>query len=213
MAARYGVATLIDTADVYGPFINEELVGRALKDRRDEAVLATKCGIVPGSVGPRARDDCPDYVRAACDASLGRLGVDQIDLYQLHRVDEKVPIEDTWGAMAGLVSAGKVRVIGLSEVNVDQLATAHAIHPVATVQSELSLWTRDPLPEVLPWCVAHGVGFVPFSPLGRGFLTGMLQGASFGTDDFRARLPRFTADAMATNQRIVDVVTTVAAWE
>ncbi len=201
-------ATLIDTADVYGPFTNEQLVGRALAGRRDEAVLATKVGLVnpDGTIRPDGR---PEHVRAGIDASLLRLGLDHIDLYQLHRVDPSVPLEDTWGAMAEVVAAGKARWIGMSEVSVAQLEAAQAIHPVATVQSELSLWTRDALAEVLPWCVEHGVGFLPFSPLGRGFLTGTLR-AGFDDKDFRSRNPRFTAEAMTANQRIVDAVSGVA---
>ena len=202
--------TLIDTADVYGPFHNEELVGRAIAGRRDELTLATKCGLVNVD-GEMTRDGRPEHVRAACEASLKRLGVDTIDLYQLHRVDEKVPLAETWGAMAALVEAGKVRVIGMSEVDVAQLDEAHAIHPVATLQSEFSLWTRGPLSDVLPWCDAHDAGFLPFAPLGRGFLTGTLPtSGDFDATDFRARNPRFTGDALAANQQIVDAVRRVA---
>jgi aryl-alcohol dehydrogenase-like predicted oxidoreductase len=202
--------TLIDTADVYGPFINEELVGRGLEGRRDEAFLATKVGLVVGSDG-MTRDGSPEHVRAGIDASLQRLRTDHVDLYQLHRVDENVPVEETWGAMADLVAEGKVRFLGLSEVGVPELAKAHAIHPVTTVQSELSLWTRDPLAEVLPWCAAQGVGFLPFSPLGRGFLTGTVTSADFDASDFRARNPRFTPAAMAANTTaIVATVKAVA---
>lgn len=202
--------TLIDTADVYGPFHNETLVGRALAGRRHEVTLATKCGLVTEGAGhPLERDGRPEHVRAACDASLQRLGTDVIDLYQLHRVDEKVPLTDTWGAMAELVTAGKVRAIGMSEVDPAQLDQAQAIHPVATVQSELSLWTRDALAEVLPWCEAHGSGFIPFSPLGRGFLTGSMP--TVQADDFRSSLPRFTDQAQRANQAIVDQIRLVAA--
>jgi len=202
--------TLIDTADVYGPFHNEELVGRAIAGRRDELTLATKCGLVNVD-GEMTRDGRPEHVRAACDASLQRLQVDTIDLYQLHRVDEKVPLAETWGAMAGLVEAGKVRAIGMSEVDVAQIEEAHAIHPVTSVQSELSLWTRGPLVDVVPWCAAHGAGFLPFAPLGRGFLTGTLPTTGdFDETDFRARNPRFTGDALAANQHIVDSVRRVA---
>lgn len=202
--------TLIDTADVYGPFTNEDLVGRALHGRRDEAVLATKVGLVnvDGSI---TKDGRPEHVRAGIDASLQRLQTDHVDLYQLHRVDDAVPLEQTWGALAELVGQGKVRHLGLSEVDVAQLEVAHAIHPVATVQSELSLWTRDALSEVLPWCQAHGVGFLPFSPLGRGFLTGTVTTGTFGSEDFRARNPRFTDQAMTANAAIVAVVQEVAA--
>jgi aryl-alcohol dehydrogenase-like predicted oxidoreductase len=202
--------TLIDTADVYGPFHNEELVGRAIAGRRDELTLATKCGLVNVD-GEMNRDGRPEHVRAACDASLQRLQVDTIDLYQLHRVDEKVPLAETWGAMAALVEAGKVRAIGMSEVEVAQIEEAHAIHPVTSVQSELSLWTRGPLADVVPWCAAHGAGFLPFAPLGRGFLTGTLPTTGdFDETDFRARNPRFTGDALAANQHIVDSVRRVA---
>ena len=202
--------TLIDTADVYGPFHNEELVGRAIAGRRDELTLATKCGLV-NIDGEMTRDGRPEHVREACDASLQRLQVDTIDLYQLHRVDEKVPLAETWGAMAALVEAGKVRAIGMSEVDVAQIEEAHAIHPVTSVQSELSLWTRGPLADVLPWCAAHDAGFLPFAPLGRGFLTGTLPTTGdFDETDFRARNPRFTGDALAANQHLVDSVRRVA---
>jgi aryl-alcohol dehydrogenase-like predicted oxidoreductase len=209
-ALEIGV-TLLDTSDVYGPHTNEELVGRALVGHRDRAVLATKCGLVPGASFAFGRNGSPDCVRAACDASLQRLGVDHIDLYQLHRVDPETPVQETWGAFAGLVEAGKVRAIGLSEVSVEQLEACHAIHPVASVQSELSLWTRDWAADVLPWCTDHGVAFLPFSPLGRGFLTGALQSREFASDDFRRNLPRFAPQAMAENQAIVDAVAVVAA--
>ena len=201
--------TLIDTADVYGPFTNEELVGSGLAGRRAEAFLATKCGLVLGPEGMRI-DGRPEHVRAAIDASLQRLGTDRVDLWQLHRVDREVPVEETWGAMAEQVAAGKALALGMSEVTTDQLSRAHAVHPVATVQSELSLWTRDPLPEVLPWCVENGIGFLPYSPLGRGFLTGAVTAGSFDDKDFRARNPRFTPEAMAANTAIVDAVRAVA---
>jgi aryl-alcohol dehydrogenase-like predicted oxidoreductase len=204
--------TLLDTSDFYGPFTNEEVVGRALAGRRDRAVLATKCGLVPGTgrASTTDRDGSPDHVRAACDASLTRLGVDHIDLYQLHRVDPRTPLEDTWGAFAELVGTGKVRAIGLSEVTVAQLELCHAIHPVTSVQSELSLWTRDWTADVLPWCRENGVAFLPYAPLGRGFLTGALGTRTFQTDDFRAHLPRFSAENLAANQGLVDAVTDVA---
>jgi aryl-alcohol dehydrogenase-like predicted oxidoreductase len=208
--------TLFDTADLYGPFVNEELVGRALADRRDEVVLATKCGLVPDmelypetvKVTPNGR---PEHVRASCEGSLKRLGVEYVDLYQLHRIDPEVPIEETWGAMAELVQAGKARHLGLSEAGVDALERANAIHPVSTLQSEMSLWSRDPLAEVLPWCQANGVGFMPFSPLGRGFLTGSITSADqLPSSDFRAQMPRFAEGALETNLGIVDVVRRVA---
>jgi len=202
--------TLLDTSDVYGPHTNEELVGRALVGRRDDAVLATKCGLVFSPDLAHTRNGTSEYVRAACDASLRRLGVEVIDLYQLHRVDPEVPVEETWGAFAELVAVGKVRAIGLSEVSVEQLEVCHAIHPVTSVQSELSLWTRDYLGDVLPWCRDHDVAFLPFSPLGRGFLTGALAPREFASDDFRSRLPRFAPEAMAANQQIVDAVAAVA---
>ena len=204
--------TLIDTADVYGPFSNEELVGRALQGRRDEVFLATKVGLVAEDVATLkiGRDGSPAHVRAGIDASLGRLRTDRVDLYQLHRVDERVPVEETWAAMAETVAAGKAGAIGMSEVTVEQLETAHAIHPVASVQSELSLWTRDRLDDVLPWCVEHGVAFIPFAPLGRGYLTGTITAAAFDDGDFRARNPRFTRDALEANLAIVDRVRAVA---
>ena len=206
--------TLVDTADVYGPHTNEELVGAGLGSRRDEAFLATKCGLVAGAGGPGfvgiSIDGRPEHVRAAIDASLRRLGTDRVDLWQLHRVDPQVPVEETWGAMAEQVAAGKALLLGLSEVGVEQLEAAHAVHPVASVQSELSLWTRDPLEQVLPWCQANGAGFLPFSPLGRGFLTGTVSAGSFDASDFRARNPRFTDEAMAANAALVEAVRAVA---
>jgi aryl-alcohol dehydrogenase-like predicted oxidoreductase len=207
--------TLIDTSDVYGPFTNEELVGRALAGRRDEAVLATKGGLVADLSGERpsiVRSGHPDHLRAAIDASLQRLGVEVIDLYQLHRVDPDVPVEESWGALAEAVAAGKARAIGMSEATVDELDRAHAIHPVASLQSELSLWTRGALRDVLPWCEAHGAAFIPFAPLGRGFLTGAIAAdRSFETSDFRAGNPRFSREAVDANQAIVDAVRAVAA--
>jgi aryl-alcohol dehydrogenase-like predicted oxidoreductase len=210
-ALELGVA-MLDTADVYGPFVNEELVGLALEGRRDEAVVATKVGLVVGPDGgyPLLRDARPERIADEIHGSLRRLGTDAVDLYYLHRVDEKVPLEESWGAMASLVQAGLVRALGLSEVGVDELERAHAIHPVAAVQSELSLWTRDAVDDVLPWCAAHGALFVPFSPLGRGFLTGSVTSADFDDRDFRASNPRFTGEAIAANQAIVRVVRDVA---
>ena len=204
--------TVIDTADVYGPFTNERLVGRALADRRGEVVLATKCGLVVDDVSTHAmhRDGRPEHVRSAIDASLQRLGTDVVDLYQLHRVDESVPVEETWGAMAEVLAAGKARQIGLSECTVEQATAAHAIHPVASIQSELSLWTRDRLGDLLPWCEQNGATFIPFAPLGRGFLTGAVTSANFGPGDFRSGNPRFTDEAIAANLRLVDTVRAVA---
>ena len=205
-------ATLLDTADIYGPYTNEELVGRALEGRRDEAVLATKCGMVVEDIAEYrlGRDGRPEHVRAAIDASLRRLRTDHVDLYQLHRVDENVPVEETWGAMAEAVAAGKARAIGMSEVGVAELERAQAVHPVASVQSELSLWTRDALAEVVPWCAAHDAAFLPFAPLGRGFLTGALAPRDFAPGDFRRNNPRFQREAMDANRALVDRVTAVA---
>jgi aryl-alcohol dehydrogenase-like predicted oxidoreductase len=204
--------TLIDTADVYGPFTNEEVVGRALAGRRDEVVLATKVGLVVEDIETLtlARDGRPEHVHEGIDASLRRLQTDHVELYQLHRVDEKVPVEETWGAMAEVVAAGKARAIGMSEATVEQLDRAHAIHPVASVQSELSVWTRDRLGDVLPWCREHDVAFIPFAPLGRGYLTGTITSASFDERDFRARNPRFTRAALQANLAIVERVRAVA---
>jgi aryl-alcohol dehydrogenase-like predicted oxidoreductase len=207
-------STLIDTADVYGPFHNETLVGHAIKGRRDEVVLATKCGLVLDDPQERTikRDGRPEHIREAIDGSLRRLEVDHVDLYYLHRPDPEVPIEESVGALAEIVSQGKATHIGLSEVTVDELQRAQAIHPIAAVQSELSLWTRDAVDNgVLRFCADHGIAFVPFSPLGRGFLTGRLDRESLEDDDARRRWPRFQQEAFAANQRIVDAVTEVAA--
>lgn len=202
-----------DTADVYGPFKNESLVGRALAGRRDRVVLATKAGLVVEDAASYryGRNGRPEHIRAACDASLARLGVDVIDLYYLHRIDPQVPVEETWSAMAELVAAGKVRWLGISEPSVEKLETVARIHPVTAVQSELSLWTRDYLSDVVPWCAAHGASFVAYSPLGRGFLTGAIAAdARFGPEDFRATLPRFRPEAVAENQRLVQRLRSVA---
>jgi len=211
-ALELGV-TLIDTADMYGPYTNEQLVGRALEGRRDEAVLATKCGLVVDDAETFAmhRDGSPEHVREAIDASLRRLGTDHVDLYQLHRTDPDVPVEETWGAMGEVVAAGKARAIGMSEATVAELDRAQAVHPVASLQSELSLWTRGPLDDVVPWCREHDAAFIPFSPLGRGFLTGAItSGTTFGESDVRGRNPRFTAEAVDANQAIVERVREVA---
>jgi aryl-alcohol dehydrogenase-like predicted oxidoreductase len=206
-----------DTSDAYGHGENEKLVGRAIaaSGRRAELVVATKAGLVGGQGEARyryTRNARPDYVRGACDASLRRLGLETIDLYYLHRIDPETPVEDTWGAMAGLVAAGKVRWLGISEAKVAELDRIRRIHPVTAVQSELSLWTRDYLGDVLPWCEANGASFVAFSPLGRGFLTGTIAAETrFSEADFRSTLPRFTAEAVAANQKIVDAVREVAA--
>jgi aryl-alcohol dehydrogenase-like predicted oxidoreductase len=210
-AIELGV-TLIDTADAYGPYTNEEVVGRALAGRRDEVALATKVGLVVEDAATFAmsRDGRPEHVREAIDGSLARLQTDHVELYQLHRVDENVPVEETWGAMAEVVAAGKARAIGMSEATVDELGRAHAIHPVASVQSELSVWTRDRLDDVLPWCREHDVAFIPFAPLGRGYLTGTITSGSFDERDFRARNPRFTRAALQGNLAIVERVRAVA---
>ncbi len=203
-----------DTADVYGPFANERLLGRALAGRRDQVVIATKAGLI---VEDKAtfrfgRNGSPDHIREACEGSLKRLGADVIDLYYLHRVDANVPVEETWGAMAGLVAAGKVRFLGISEASVEELERVSRIHPVTAVQSELSLWTRDYLSGVVPWCAAHGASFVAFSPLGRGYLTGAIAAdARFESKDFRSKLPRFRPEAVSQNQRIVERVRAIAA--
>jgi aryl-alcohol dehydrogenase-like predicted oxidoreductase len=205
--------TFLDTADVYGPHTNEVLVGKAIAGRRDEVTLATKFGIVrdPANPAKRSINGTPDYVRASCDASLGRLGVDHIDLYYLHRPDPSTPIEDTVAAMAELVAAGKVGHLGLSEVTADTLRRAVAVHPIAALQSEWSLWSRD-VEDVVPTARELGVGLVPYSPLGRGFLTGQITSpADFDDDDFRKFLPRFQGDAFAANLELVERVRELAA--
>jgi aryl-alcohol dehydrogenase-like predicted oxidoreductase len=207
--------TFIDTADVYGEGENEELVGRALAGRRDEVVLATKFGFRRSGVGTGLAsgvDGSPAYAREALDASLRRLGVDHVDLWYLHRRDPQVPIEETVGAMASMVEAGKVRYLGLSEVNGDTVRAAHAVHPITAVQSEWSLWTRDPETVVLPTLRELGVGFVPFSPLGRGFLTGQIKSeADFPEDDMRRGLPRFQGENFQRNLDLVAKVQSLAA--
>jgi aryl-alcohol dehydrogenase-like predicted oxidoreductase len=210
-AVELGV-THVDTSDVYGPFTNEELVGEALEPIRDRVGIATKVGLLVGPNGgyPLVNDARPEHIVTAVEDSLRRLRVDAIDLYYLHRIDPAVPLEESWGAMAGLVEAGKVRALGLSEVTVGQLESARAIHPVAALQSELSLWTRESLDDVVPWCLANGVVFVPFSPLGRGFLTGTITRASFEDLDFRTKNPRFTPEAIDANLGIVDRVRAIA---
>ncbi len=205
--------TLIDTADIYGPYSNEELVGAALAGPyRERAVLATKVGLVPGEGDERVvRNGRPEHVRRSIDESLRRLGTDHVDLYQLHRVDPEVPIEETWGALAEAVAAGKARQIGLSEVSVEEIKRAQAVHPVASVQSELSLWTRDALAEVLPYTEEQGIAFLPFSPLGRGFLAGRFTSTDdLPAGDFRRALPRFQQEALAANQAIVEAVAQIA---
>lgn len=203
---------LIDTAEIYGPYINEELVGRAIKGRRDDVVLATKFGLVShGGAGPWNIDSSPANIRTAVEGSLRRLGTDHIDLYYQHRVDPNTPIEDTIGAVAELVAAGKVRHIGLSEAWVDTIRRAHAVHPITALQSEYSLWTRDQEPEVLPLLRELGIGFVPYSPLGHGFLTGAIRSTDqFDADDFRATNPRFTGENFQRNLAVADEVEAVA---
>lgn len=211
-------SSLLDSADMYGPFTNELLVGRVLKERRPEAFVSTKCGLLVGEQHIVANGR-PGYVKRACDASLRRLQTDVIDLYQLHRADPEVPVEETWGAMADLVTAGKVRALGLCAVGarsgrrlgahlhdgtIRQLERVQQVFPVSTVEAELSVWSPEALDGLLPWCEARGVGFLAAMPLGNGFLTGTLTpGGGFEPDDVRARHPRFTAEMMAANQPIV----------
>ena len=207
----------LDTAQLYGPLTNEELVGRAIKGHRDEYVIATKFArrvdqAKPGdmsTVGPL--DGSPDHVRSSIDGSLQRLGTDHVDLYYQHRVDPKVPIEETVGAMADLVEEGKARHIGLSEAAPETIRRAQAVHPITAVQTEYSLWTRDPEPEVLPTCRELGIGFVPYSPLGRGFLSGRFKSPDdLDEGDFRKHGPRFTGDNLQANLRIVEKVAEIA---
>ena len=205
--------TFLDTADMYGPFTNEKLVGRAIEDRRDRVILATKFGNVRSADGGwLGISGKPQYVQQACDASLQRLGVDVIDLYYQHRVDLTVPIEETVGAMAELVKQGKVRYLGLSEAAPATIRRAHAIHPIAALQTEYSLWSRDPEDEILPTLQELGIGFVPYSPLGRGFLTGAITTPDdFAADDFRRRSPRFQGDNFAKNLQVVEQVKAITA--
>lgn len=210
-ALEHGI-DFLDTADMYGSGHNEELVGRFLKGRRDQVVLATKFGIVrePGRYERRI-DNSPAYIRAAAEASLKRLGTDVIDLYYMHRRNPEVPIEEAVGAMAELVRTGKVRQIGLSEVSVDTLRQAHAVHPIAAVQSEYSLWSREPEEGILQACRELGTTFVAYSPLGRAFLTGAVTDtSSLAPDDFRRRTPCFAGEALAQNRRLVEALTDFA---
>lgn len=204
--------SFIDTADIYGGGSNEELIAQLLKDRRDEVQLATKFSLVgtPTDGYTEIRGDAA-YIRQAVDRSLKRLGTDVIDLYYMHRRDLRVPIVETVEAMAELVQQGKVKHLGLSEVTAQELAEAHAVHPIAAVQSEWSIWSRDVERNVVPAAAALGVGFVPYSPLGRGFLTGTVDASSLGAQDFRRRIPRFAEDAADANQAVVATVRTVAA--
>jgi aryl-alcohol dehydrogenase-like predicted oxidoreductase len=204
--------THIDTAEIYGPYANEELVGRAVKDRRDEIVLATKFGFVSHSAGgPGVLDSSPANIRTAVEGSLKRLGTDHIDLYYQHRLDPNTPIEDTVGALAELVAEGKIRHIGLSEAGPATIRRAHAVHPIAALQTEYSLWTRDPEAELLPLLRELGIGFVPYSPLGHSFLTGKIRSPEqLADDDWRKTNPRFTGENFQRNLRIVDEVEAVA---
>ncbi len=196
--------TFLDTADMYGPFTNEVLVGRAIAGRRDEVILATKFGNERNPDGSYVRvNGTPEYVRAACDASLARLGVETIDLYYQHRVDRTVPIEETWGAMAELVAAGKVRYLGISEASSATIERAHGVHPIAALQSEYSLWTREVEDDQLVTCRRLGIGFVAYSPIGRGFLTGQAATIGAGDRDNRPNFPRFQAGAREQNLRLV----------
>ncbi|MDQ1464428.1 MAG: hypothetical protein QOC73_1369 [Actinomycetota bacterium] len=202
----------LDTADMYGPFVNEVLVGKAIAGRRDEVVVATKFGNERRPDGSRVGvNGKPDYVRAACDASLERLGVEVIDLYYQHRVDKAVPIEDTVGAMKELVEAGKVRHLGLSEASPSTIRRAHAVHPITALQTEYSVWTRDPEDDVLPTVRELGIGFVAYSPLGRGFLTGEIKSPDdFADDDFRKRAPRFQGENFQRNLDLVQQIRDIA---
>ena len=211
-ALDLGVAFL-DTAAAYGTGENERLVGRAIRDRRHEVVLATKCGIIRGPDGmPTALDGSPKHVKESCDASLQRLNVDVIDLFYLHRVDPNTPIEDSVGAMSQLVRAGKVRYLGLSEAAPATIVRAHQVHPIAALQSEYSLWWREPESSILPACRTLGIGFVPFSPLGRGFLSGRVtRTESLAADDLRRRLPRFQSENLQHNLGLVMRLEEIAA--
>jgi len=212
-ALELGV-TFLDTADVYGPYTNEELVGKAIRGRREQVVLATKFGIVRDPKNPNVRgvNGKPDYVRSSCEGSLRRLGVETIDLYYQHRVDPNTPIEETVGAMAQLVKEGKVRHLGLSEASPQTLRRATKVHPIAALQSEYSLWTRDPEQEILPTCRELGLGFVAYSPLGRGFLTGQIKRfEDLAADDYRRFSPRFQGENFQKNLDLVRRVEEIAA--
>jgi aryl-alcohol dehydrogenase-like predicted oxidoreductase len=210
-ALELGV-TLLDTADMYGIGANEKLIGKAIQDRRDRVILATKFGIQRNeNTQSRSVNGSPDYVRHACDASLQRLGVDCIDLYYQHRVDPNVPIEETIGAMAELVQQGKVRYLGMSEAAAATIRRAHAVHPISALQSEYSLWQREPEDEIIPTIRELGIGFVPYSPLGRGFLSGQITSPDdLPADDFRRNLPRFKGDNFYKNIQVVERVKQIA---
>ncbi|MGC2162376.1 MAG: aldo/keto reductase [Silvibacterium sp.] len=205
--------TFFDTSDIYGPFTNEILVGKALRPHRDKVVIATKFGIMRDADGTRRGiSGRPEYVRQACDASLKRLGIDTIDLYYQHRIDPNTPIEETVGAMAELVKAGKVRYLGLSEASTETIRRAHAVHPISALQTEYSLWSRDPEEEILPTLRELGIGFVPYSPLGRGFLTGHIKSPSdLAPDDWRASSPRFQGENFQKNVDLVGRIEQLAA--
>ncbi len=211
-AIDLGIAFL-DTADIYGPFKNEELVGKAIRGRRDQVIIATKFGIVRGpEPSMRGVNGSPAYVKSSCDASLKRLGIDTIDLYYQHRVDPKVPIEETVGAMADLVRAGKVRFLGLSEASAATLRRAHAMYPITALQTEYSLWSRDPEDDLLPTTRELGIGFVAYSPLGRGFLTGQIQRfEDLAPDDYRRMSPRFQGENFEKNMELVRRIEAIAA--
>ncbi|MDX6621748.1 MAG: hypothetical protein QOK36_4134 [Gaiellales bacterium] len=211
-AVELGV-THFDTASLYGRGHNETLVGRALRERPADVLIASKCGLENSGFPRRKtlRDGRPETIRRQCEASLARLGIDALDLYYLHRVDPDVPVEESVGTLSELVAEGKIRLLGISECTVDDLARAHATHPVSALQSEFSLWTREPLGGVIPWCAANGVAFVAFAVLGRGFLTGALTpGQEFPKGDLRATNPRFQPEAMAANAAILNGVKRVA---
>jgi aryl-alcohol dehydrogenase-like predicted oxidoreductase len=204
--------TFLDTSDMYGPFTNEQLVGRSIAGRRDEVVLATKFGVRRSADGGRLGvSGAPDYVRSSCDASLQRLGVDVIDLYYQHRVDTTVPVEDTWGALKELVDAGKIRHAGISEASAETIRRAHAVQPVTALQTEYSLWTRDPEDGILATCAELGIGFVAYSPIGRGFLSGQIRSIDdLAPDDFRRYSPRFQGEAFQQNLDLVERVKQLA---
>ena len=206
--------TFLDTADMYGPYTNEQLLGRALVGRRNEVTLATKCGLVRDATDPKKRgvSNKPEYIRQSCEGSLSRLNTDHIDLYYLHRIDPTVPIEESVGTMSQLVAEGKIRHVGLSEMAPETLRRAHATHPIAAVQCEFSLWSRDPEDDILPLCRELGVGLVPYSPLGRGFLTGQITSAAdLDANDFRRHSPRFQGDNLGRNLALVEAVRLLAA--
>jgi aryl-alcohol dehydrogenase-like predicted oxidoreductase len=204
-------ANLIDTSDVYGPYTNEELVGQAIASRRDDVFISTKGGMVEIAPGEARPNGDPAHLKASCEGSLRRLGVDVIDLYTLHRIDPKVPLAESWGALSELVDEGKVRRLGMSEVGVAQIEEAHAIHPVVAVQSELSLWTREFTRDVIPHCELHGIAFVAYSPLGRGFLTGTVRSNTYEKSDRRWSYPRFQPGVLEQNLVIVEAVEQIAA--